>query len=185
MLYAKKPAQGSQEQRGTGRRKSHYHLFEVKERWICGTSLSRKRQDLALVDPRCVAANAAPTVMGKILPWLLQGRGRPAPGSVKLSMIPLGWERERGEQKAVFCSMSYIWPNYWEPALPAPPSVTAYSCRGERSQLLLLMPNRSQTYPHLCKFHNNFIGRYGQERYYGVFQFMLSQQKHIYICVYS
>ena len=70
--YAEKPVQGSQKQRGTEIRRSHYHLFEVKERRICGTSLSSKRQDLALVDLRCVAANAAPTVMGKILPSLLQ-----------------------------------------------------------------------------------------------------------------
>lgn len=88
--YAEKPMQGSQEQRGTGRRKSHYHLFEVKERRICGTSLSSERQDLGLVDFHCAAANAAPTVTGKILPSFLQRRGSPAPDSVKLGIFSLG-----------------------------------------------------------------------------------------------
>lgn len=88
--YAEEPRQGSQEQRGTGRRKSHYHLFEIKERRICGTLLSREKQDLALVDLRCVAANAALTGTGKILLSLLQQRDRPAPDSVKLSIFSLG-----------------------------------------------------------------------------------------------
>lgn len=68
---AEKPTQGSQEQRGPERRKSHHHLFEVEERRICGTSLPSKRWDLALVDG-CVAANAAPTVTGRIFPPLWQ-----------------------------------------------------------------------------------------------------------------
>lgn len=95
---AEKPIQGSQEQRGRGSRKRHYHLFEIKEGRICGTSLSSEKEDLALVDLRCVTANAAQTVMGKILPSLLQGRGRLTPGSVKLNIFPLEWggNGERG-----------------------------------------------------------------------------------------
>lgn len=90
MSDAEKPTQGSQEQRGAGRRKSHCHLFEVKERWICGTLLSSKRQNLALVDLHCMAASAAATVTGKVVPWLPQQRGRPAPDSVKLSIFTVG-----------------------------------------------------------------------------------------------
>lgn len=85
--------------------------FRWKKRGICGTLLSSKRQDLALIDLCCVAANAAPTVTGKTVPSLLQQRGRPAPGSVELSIFPLEWggseESERQFAAALLtCSLT-------------------------------------------------------------------------------
>jgi len=120
---------------------SHCHLFEIKERRICGTSLPSEKQDLALADLRCVAANAAPTVTEKILPLLLQWRGRPPPHAVKLSIFPLGWEGNQ-ESKRQFTVACLIQPCYQEPASPAPPPVSGYSCRGKQPQLLLLRPTQ-------------------------------------------
>lgn len=102
-LYAEKFSQGSQEQREKERRKSHHHLFEVKERRICGTSLPRKRWDLALVGG-CVAANASPTVIGRILPPLWQWRNLLL--ILWSSVFPL-WDEERMRRAESSCSVSY------------------------------------------------------------------------------
>lgn len=118
--YAEKPTQGSQEQRGRGRTKRRYHLFEIKEGRICVTSGWS-----ALCDCQCCT-----NCNGKDLAFTPAMKRQACSWFSEAQHFPSGVRGEWGEQKAFYCNRPYIWPYYQEPASPAPPSVSAYSCRG-------------------------------------------------------